>query len=184
MVRGLTSPCPQHRAHPVAEFVRSSLDLASEYAALGLVDRTLEVLGRARIALFGEDVEEYGGSPLPPSPLGVELLLLSSKMLAEMNEPELRLASYSGAYSSAEPITSSILEYRKASKMCDALDDERVPSTALRIRNRALQLERSALACSVFSTIELCRVRRFTISRDFELIVCLSRTTRTRPLGL
>ncbi|KZV89225.1 hypothetical protein EXIGLDRAFT_771939 [Exidia glandulosa HHB12029] len=122
------------------EFVRSSLDLASEYAALGLVDRTLEVLGRARIALFGEDDEETVGGNLPPSPLGVELLLLTSRMLAEMNEPEL-----------------SIIEYRRAAKMCDALEDERIPTTALRIRNRALQLERSALACSVFASIELSR---------------------------
>jgi len=74
--------------HVHAEFVRSSIDLAAEYADLGLVDRSLEVLGRARVALFGEDAED--SDDLLPTALGVELLLLSSRMLAEMNESELR----------------------------------------------------------------------------------------------
>ncbi|EJD40173.1 hypothetical protein AURDEDRAFT_170753 [Auricularia subglabra TFB-10046 SS5] len=129
------------------EFVRSSLDLASEYATLGLVDRTLEVLGRARIALFGEDAEAVC---LPPSALGVELLLLSSKMLAEMGEPEL-----------------SIVEYRNAASMCEMLDDERTPSTALKIRNRTLQLERSALACGVFASIQLSRDNPYSAMSGF-----------------
>ncbi|KAH7098836.1 peptidase family C50-domain-containing protein [Auriculariales sp. MPI-PUGE-AT-0066] len=120
------------------EFIRSSVDLAAEYADLGLVDRCLEVLGRARIQLFGEDIDDH--SSLPPSALAIDLLLLSSRMLAEMDESEL-----------------SITEFRKAARMCEMLDDPKSTSSALRIRDRTLQLERTARACGVFACIELSR---------------------------
>ena len=64
--------------------------------------------------------------------------------------------------------------------MCEALDDVKEGTSAQRIRDRTLQLERTARACAVFACIELSRVRISSQPWNRVLLI-VNRTTHTRP---